>query len=155
MTLYVERVVQRKCSRMIEVLSGTHGWVADPWDYNSLRFLQFQAGGEGLLLYGYGQSIYAKIVCGWEVTTAGLLALSYRKSPPYQRFQGFTPGTGSLGKEVAYTLLEGEIAGTESIVGLPYKFFWTLELDQSPWPEGLELPYGTPQTFYGYTAGEK
>ena len=47
-------------------------------------------------------------------------------------------------------LTEGEVAGVEFIVGLPYRFRWTLELSDPPWPPELPLPHEVPRVFYGH-----
>jgi hypothetical protein len=72
------------------------------------------------------------------------------ESPPYQLFKGFTPDADNQGKELDYKLIEGDVTGVESIVACPYKFLWTLELSEPPWPQGLRLPYTIPHVFYGH-----
>ena len=69
-----------------QVIFTSHGWVATPWDYSSLRWLRLPADGHGELTYGYGQSIYAKIRCEWEIVSSGLMRLTYIDSPPHQHF---------------------------------------------------------------------
>jgi type II secretion system (T2SS) protein E len=98
----------------------------------------FSADMSGRLTYGYGQTIYAIILCRWDLPTAGLLRLTYLESPPYQHFQGFTPDADNQVKEVSYSLTEGDVTGIESIVGWPYKYRWTLELTAAPWPDTVE-----------------
>ena len=49
-----------------------------------------------------------------------------------------------------YRLAASEVDGVDNIVAIPYRYLWTLELSDSPWPVGLELPYEIPSTFYGH-----
>ena len=66
-----------------EVIRGGRGvWSATPWNYSSARFMMLQADGTGRLIYGYGQTIYAIILCRWEAPSPGLLQLTYLESPP-------------------------------------------------------------------------
>ena len=41
---------------------------ATPWNYSSLRFFRLTETGAGDLIYGYRQTIYAHILCRWEVS---------------------------------------------------------------------------------------
>jgi hypothetical protein len=134
-----------------KVLIGGRGyWSATPGNYSSLRFLRFAEDGTGDATYGYGQTIYALIKCQWELPAPGRLRLTYLDSPPYQLFKGFTPDDSNRIKELASVLTEGEVSGVESIVVQPYRFLWTLELSDSPWPAGLALPHTIPRVFYGH-----
>ncbi len=132
------------------VLITSHAWSATPWIYSSLRFLQFSADGDGELVYGYGQTIYARILCGWTLFRPGRIRFTYRDSPPYQYFKGFGPDFGNSTKEVDYNLINGEVHGIESIVCRSYQFRWTLELSESPYPETIQYPYEPPRVFYGH-----
>lgn len=133
------------------LLSGGRGaWSATPWNYSGLRWLRFARDGTGDMTYGYGQTIYAIIKCLWEIPAAGRLRLTYLESPGYQRFQGFSSAEDSRVRELRYSLTEGDVTGTESIIAQPYKFLWTLELSEAPWPSILQLPYEVPRVFYGY-----
>jgi hypothetical protein len=133
-----------------KVLVGGRGyWSATPATYSSLRFLRFAEDGTGDATYGFGQTIYAVIKFQWELSAPGRLRLTYLDSPPYQLFKGFTPESNRL-KELDYALTEGEVSGVESIVAQPYRFLWTLELSDSPWPVGLELPHKIPRVFHGH-----
>jgi hypothetical protein len=130
--------------------NGRGVWSATPWNYSSLRSLWLSEGGSGELIYGYGQTIYARIHCRWEVVSPGRLRLTYSDSPPYQRFQGYTPPDDKRVRELDFVLTEGEISGMESIVAQPYRFRWTLELSEPPWPTELQLPYEVPRVFFGH-----
>jgi hypothetical protein len=133
------------------VLAGGRGvWSATPWNYSSLRSLWLSEGGSGELIYGYGQTIYARINCLWEVVSPGRLRLTYRDSPAYQRFRGYTPPDGQRVRELDFVLTAGEVSGMESIVARPYRFRWTLELSEPPWPPELQLPHEVPRMFYGH-----
>jgi hypothetical protein len=134
----------------VEILSSSHSWRATPWNYSSLRSLMLRTEGNSQLIYGYGQTIYALILCQWEVPEAGSLRLTYLQSPPYQFFKGFTPDDTNRVKELRYTLTEEEFAGVESIVARPFLFRYKLELSAPPWPDGLQFPYEVPTVFYGH-----
>src|SRR5262249_2435439 len=120
-----------------EVIRGGGGvWSATPWNYSSARFLMLQADGTGRLIYGYGQTIYAIILCCWEVPSAGSLRLTYLESPDNGlRFKGFSPA-GRAVRELRYTLTSGRVSGEDDIVGLTYTYLWTMELSEPPWPPG-------------------
>lgn len=133
------------------VLAGGRGvWTATPWNYSSTRFLWLHEGGAGDLIYGYGQTIYAYIKCRWEVVSPGRLRLTYLDSPPYQLFRGYTPQDGNRVREFDYKLVAGEVTGVENIVGRPFRFGWTLELSETPWPLDLKLPHEVPRVFFGH-----
>ena len=129
---------------------GRGGWAATPWDYSSMRHLWLSADGSGELVYGYGQTFYARINCRWEVESPGRLRLSYLPSPAFQAFRGYTPAGDEPSRVLDFVLTAGEVSGVESISGQPYRFLWTLELSEPPWPPELRLPYKVPRVFYGY-----
>jgi hypothetical protein len=133
-----ETIIDENMAPDARVLVVSGSWIATPWDYSSLRYLRFSADMSGMVTYGYGQTIYAKIMCRWDLPAAGLLRLTYLESAPYQHFQGFTPDADNQVKELSYTLTEDDVTGIESIVGWPYKYRWTLELTASPWPNRVE-----------------
>jgi hypothetical protein len=139
----------RDVSADVAVLTAS-GWKATPSNYSSMRVLRFVPDGSGTLTYGYGQTNYAIIKCLWTIPRAGTLELTYLESPPYQYFKGFLPDHGNRGKELGYTLTEGEVEGIVSIVALPFKYAWTLELSASPYPDGLHFPYSVPLVFHGH-----
>ena len=137
------------------LIGGRGAWSATPWNYSSLRVLEFREDGSGRLTYGYGQTIYAIIQCRWEVPSPGLLRLTYLESPAYQRFQGFVPDPDQSVRDLGYSLMKGEVSGVESIVGFPYRFLWTLELSEPPWPSSLKLPQEVPRVFHGHRQSDK
>jgi hypothetical protein len=133
------------------VLAGGRGVrSATPWNYSSLRSLWLSEGGSGELIYGFGQTIYARIRCRWGVVSPGRLRLTYLQSPPYQRFGGYTPPDDRRVRELDFVLTAGEVSGVEGIVAQPYRFRWTLELSEPPWPPELQLPYEVPRVFFGH-----
>jgi hypothetical protein len=116
-----------------------------------MRDLWLSADGSGELFYGYGQTFYAVINCRWEVESPGRLRLSYLESPAKQAFRGYTPAEDKQYRVLDFTLTAGEVSGVESISGQPYRFRWTLELSEPPWPPELQLPYKVPRVFYGHS----
>jgi hypothetical protein len=134
-----------------EVIRGGRGvWAATPWNYSSARFMMLQADGTGRLIYGYGQTIYAHILCRWEVPSTGTLRLTYLESPSDGlRFLGFSP-EGEAVSELRYTLTPGQVSGEDDIVGHRYTYLWAMELSEPPWPPGLQLPHELPRKFFGH-----
>ncbi len=133
------------------VLAGDPGvWSATPWDYSSLRSLWLSKDGSGELIYGYGQTIYARINCQWKVVSPGRLRLTYSDSPPRGHFEGYNPPDDKRVREIDFVLTQGEVSGVESVVAQPYRFGWSLELSEPPWPSELQLPYEVPRVFYGH-----
>ena len=138
------------------LLIGDRGiWSATPWNYSSLRCLEFREDGSGKLIYGYGQTIYAVIQCRWEIPSPGSLSLTYLDSRAYQFFKVFTPGPQQNVRELGYRLLEGGVAGIEDVVARPFRFRLTLELSEPPWPSSLKLPYEVPRIYYGHCQSDK
>ncbi len=133
-----------------EVLTGCGGWSATPDNYSSLRSLQLAADRSGRVLYGYGQTIHALINLRFQVAEPDLLELEYLESPPYQRFSGFRPEDANRRKALRFKLVEGAFTFVEDITGQGRRFLWRLELDGSPYPEGMSFPFGVPTTFYGH-----
>ncbi len=125
-------------------------WLATPWNYSSLRSLWLRPDGNGQLIYGYGQTFYAHILCRWQIPASGVLRLHYLESPAFgHRFTGYTPGPDSI-RELQYTLTPGDVAGSDDIVARPFRFLWTLKLSEQPWPLEVQLPYEVPRIFYGH-----
>ena len=115
-----------------------------------MRYMQFADDGSGLLVYGYGQMIYAKINIRYTVTAENQLEIHYRDSPPFQRFAGFTPESDAAMKTLQYTLTENPVVHREDVTGADFSFKWLLTLDRFPFPDTLTFPYDTPLEFYGY-----
>jgi len=134
----------------MEILTGTHSWSSTPHDYSSLRFLTFKPDGSGVALYGYGQTIYAKVDFEFELAGGSVLHLKYLDSPAYAAFKGFVPMPDNAEKLLQYTLAPGEYRGVESVVAQSFICDWLLTLSDSPWPAGMTFPYQVPTSFYGY-----
>jgi hypothetical protein len=128
-----------------EILVSDRGvWSATPWIYSSCRFLHFE-NDQVELVYGYGQTIYSKILAHWTVLSCDRLRLAYLDSPPLLRFPGYTPSTESV-RELKYTLKHEDFSGVESTVSQPFSFKWILELSTDPWPLDITFPHD----FYGH-----
>jgi len=137
-----------------EILTGTRSWRATPHDYSSLRALTFKPDGRGEALYGYGQTIYAKVGFEFELSGGSVLRLKYLSSPAYAAFPGFAPSPDSAEKATPFTLVRGKYHGVESVVAQPYSYRWLLTLGDSPWPAGMTFPYEVPTSFYGFRHDE-
>ncbi len=129
-------------------------WSATPHDYSSLRYLKFEQDGRGQAVYGYGQTLYAKIHFAFELTDDPALRLRYAASPAAKGFPAFEPSPEAAGKLIPYTLVRGEYRGVESIVAWPFVCEWLLTLADFPWPAGMTFPRGMPTQFYGYRRNE-
>ena len=138
----------------LEVLTGSRSWSATPHDYSSLRFLTFEPDGRGEALYGYGQTIYAKVGFEFELSGGPVVRLKYLPSPPFAAFRGFKPSPDTAEKLIPYTLVRGEYRGIESVVAWPFVCEWLLTLAHSPWPAGMTFPYDVPTSYYGYRHDE-
>jgi hypothetical protein len=124
-------------------------WKATPDDYSSIRVFQFQADGAGELTYAYGQTIYAVVPCIWELPEAGRIRLTYSAPTAGRLAAGFVFEPGGRIRELGYKITRGSVSGIESVVARPYKYDLTLEFAESPWPAGMDVPYGVPKVFYG------
>lgn len=138
----------------LEILTGVRAWSATPHDYSSLRFLKFNPDGMGEAIYGYGQTIYAKVGFEFELSGDSVLRLKYLPSPAYAAFPGFEPSPQNATKATPYTLVHGDYSGVESVVARPFTFRWRLTLEDSPWPVGMTFPYEVPTIFYGFREDE-
>jgi len=137
-----------------EILTSLRGmWVATPWDYSSSRWIRFKGQEISDCCYGYGQTIYALIRFEFEITKEQTLKITYLESPAISEesyFQGFKPSSNNQFKEIKFQLKEEIFTGTKNITGREFKYFWKLQLSDSPFPEELIFPYETPLTFYGH-----
>lgn len=133
-----------------EILVGSRSWSATPWNYSSMRYIQFAEDGSGLLVYGYGQTIYAKIDIRYTLKPNRQISLQYLDSPPFQRFGGFTPDNQSGAKTLRYTLSENPVTTMENVTGAGSSFKWLLTFDEFPFPATLTFPHEMPLEFYGY-----
>jgi len=144
----------------LDILTTTRSWVATPWDYNSCIYLRFRADGSGDMVLGYGQAIIAKIKFGFSLNTPNELALMYQDFQGDRRVKIVPCSISQKSKAVHYSLKEGEIAGEAPNSG-PFKYYWTLSLDNSPFPEELRVPEISPigdvwhlREYYGHNANE-
>ena len=131
-------------------LVGSRSWSATPWDYSSMVYFQWHEDGTGILLYGYGQTIYAKLNFKFEVLTGGRIQIDYLDSPSLGRFAGFSPTDSTATKILEYSLTQERAIFTESVTGSEFSFDWLLRFDHSPFPSELIFPYKIPDDYYGY-----
>ena len=136
------------------ILAGTRAWSATPHNYSSMRFLTFNSHGHGEAVYGYGQTIYAKVGFEFELSGGSVLRLKYLPSPAYAAFRGFEPSPDNAEKLAPYTLVRGEYRGVVSVVAQPFFYRWLLTLGDSPWPAEMTFPYEVPTSFYGFRHDE-
>jgi hypothetical protein len=140
----------RSLAAEIDILIGSHSWSATPDNYSSLRSVMLGRDGKGTVLYGYGQTIYAKIDCWFAVPEAGRIRFEYLPTPQLQRRPPFEPTEANRVKEIGFTLSEGERVCREDVTGFIWRLSWTLEFAEPPYPDGLTFPYSVPTVFYGY-----
>jgi hypothetical protein len=145
-----ESAVNQSAETEIEVLTGSPSWSATPDNYSSLRYVSFERDGTGMLVYGYGQTIYARIDCRFEFPEAGRIRFEYLGTPQPQRRPPFQPTEANRFKDVGFSLAEGEKVFREDVTGFIFRFSWTLEFTAPPYPDGLSLPYQVPTVFHGY-----
>jgi hypothetical protein len=124
-------------------------WIATPADYASSRWLRFGADGTGEAVFGYGQTIYAKVLLAFEVPTAGTLAVTYLPSPAFGRMPAFAPAVGSGARLITYTLGGTTYSGSVSVIARPFRSQWLLTFAESPWPIDMSFPRPVPLEFYG------
>lgn len=122
-----------------DILTTTRSWAATPWIYNSCVFLRFRADDSGDMVFGYGQTVFAKVNFRFSLNTSNELTLKSQDSPAYFYAKSFKPSESRKSKTVYYSLKEGEITG-EATNGGPFKYYWTLSLDKTPFPDELTLP---------------
>ena len=132
-----------------DVLTSSRVWESTPHDYSSMRYLQFQSDGNGLAMYGYGQTIYAEIAFRFSIAD-DTLNLIYLNSEPYQHFLGFTPTDQTRCKTLLFKLTEGDYTFKMTVVRLKYRFSTKLSLSASPYPDGIDFPYSVPTDFFGF-----
>ena len=123
-----------------DILTTTRSWVATPWDYNSCVALRFREDSSGDMMFGYGQTVFAKINFRFSLNTSNDLTFVYQDSPAYFYVKSLTPSGSRKSKTVHYSLEEGEITGEAANSG-PFKYYWTLSLGKTPFPDELTLPH--------------
>lgn len=133
----------------LDTLIRSQSWSATPDNYSSMRYLQFSQDNSGIAIYGYGQTIYAKINFSFSIS-GEQLTLHYEQSDPFQRFPGFTPGDSNARKLLSFSLDQSEFVFGEDVTEARFKFSVKLILSDSPFPAGLEFPYSVPTEYYGF-----
>jgi hypothetical protein len=133
----------------LKLLTGSN-WVATPGDYSSSRWLRFAADGSGQATFGYGQTIYAKVLFGYALAAGPTVQLTYLPSSAFGSFQGFEPIAGEPVRSIRYTLAAVNYSGVESVTGFSFVCGWLLTLAESPWPLGMSFPRPIPTEFYGH-----
>jgi hypothetical protein len=137
-----------------DILTTTHSWVALPWDYNSCIGLRFRADGSGDMVFGSLQMVHAVINFKFSLQTTHELILIYQDSPGDGLVKPFTPNESGKSKTIQYSLKEGEIAGVTANLGA-FKYYWTLGLDKSPFPEEVMVgQVRRPRDYYGHHVNE-
>jgi hypothetical protein len=137
-----------------DILTTTRAWAAVPWDFNSCIGLRFRADGSGDMVFARLQIVRAKINFGFSLRTPNELTLIYQPSPGDRVVKPFIPSESGMSKAIQYSLKEGEITGVTANVG-PFKFYWTLTLDNSPFPDEVMLGVvHQPREYYGHNVNE-
>ena len=139
-----------------DVLTTTRAWVAVPWDYNSCIGLRFRADGSGDMVFTRIQIVRAAINLSFLLQEPNELTLIYRASQSHLVAESFASNRRftSKSKAIQYSLEESETTGVTANVG-PFKFYWILTLDKSPFPDEVELGVNQlPLQFYGHNANE-
>lgn len=158
-----------------DILTSTRAWVAVPWDFNSCIGLRFRSDGSGDMVFARLQILRAEIRFRFSLQASNELTLIYHhdaiawkilpaSAPRFprlaQRFptiQAAAPSTlkeGGKPKAIQYSLKEGEITG-ETPNLRPFKFYWTLSFEKSPFPDEVQLGVvEQPREFYGHNANE-
>ena len=131
------------------ILIRSLSWAATPDNYSSMRYLQFKQEGTGIAMYGYGQTIYAKINFNFSITDDQLL-FDYQQSDPTQRSGRFDPTGSNARKQIGFSVEQGEFIFGEDITSARFRFTSKLTLSDSPYPAGLEFPYSVPTEFFGF-----
>jgi hypothetical protein len=134
-----------------DILTTTRSWVADPWDYSSAIGLQFRADGSGDIVFARIQIVRAEIKFRFSLQSPNELTLIYHDVIAWKPF---TLNESGKSKAVQYSLKEGEITGVTANLG-PFKFYWTLSLEKSPFPDEVKLGVvEQPRQFYGHNVNE-
>src|SRR3954447_24240331 len=100
--------MSRSVAAEIDILTASHAWSATPDNYSSLRSVMLDRGGTGTVLYGYGQTIYARIDCRFEVPEPGRIRFESPPTTQPQRRPPFEPTEANRQKEIGFTLTEGD-----------------------------------------------
>jgi hypothetical protein len=134
-----------------EILTTTRAWVAVPWDFNSCIGLRFRADGSGDMVFARLQIVRAEIKFRFSLQIPNELALIYHDAIVWKPFE---LKEGGKSKVVQYSLKEAETTGVTANIG-PFKFYWTLSLEKSPFPDEVKLGVvEQPLQFYGHNVNE-
>jgi hypothetical protein len=133
----------------IDLLTGSN-WVATPSDYSSSRWLRFGTDSRGEAVFGYGQTIYAKVLFAFELAKGSNIQISYLASPAFGAFRGFEPNLETAARSIGYTLKHVNHSGVQLVTGRPFVCAWLLTVSESPWPPSMSFPRPVPTEFYGY-----
>jgi hypothetical protein len=134
-----------------DILTATRAWVAVPWDYNSCIGLRFWADGSGDMVFERLQVVRAEIKFRFSLQTPSELTLIYHDVIAWKPC---TLNETSKSKVVQYSLKEGNVTGVTANRG-PFKFYWTLSLEKSPFPDEVKLGVvEQPRQFYGHNENE-
>jgi hypothetical protein len=134
-----------------DILTTTRAWVAAPWDFNSCIGLRFRADGSGDMVFDRLQILRAEIKFRFSLQAPHELTLIYHDAITWKPF---TLKESDKSKAVQYSLKEGEITGVTANRG-PFKFYWTLNLEKSPFPDEVQLGVvEQPCQCYGHNVNE-
>lgn len=134
-----------------DILTTTRAWVAVPWDYNSCIGLRFRPDGSADMVFSRLQITRAEIKFMFSLQPSNQLKLIYQELITWKPF---TPSENGKSKAIHYSLKEGAITGVTANTG-PFKFCWTLSLDESPFPDELQLGVAQhPHEYYGHNENE-
>ena len=150
----------------IDILTGSRGWSANPHDYNLINSLSFRSDGSGELVLGYGQSILAVVRYRFEVSTPGLMRLTFVDAVSNELlFKGGQLGRqlveaeGRVTRELKYVLRSGDFRGQMNMGSehgpFTYHFRAAVTFDGPPYSEVTLLRFGhrpgvSDYTYYGY-----
>lgn len=134
-----------------DILTTTRAWVAVPWDFNSCIGLRFRTDGSGDTVFARLQIVRAEIKFRFSLQTPNELTLIYHDAIGWKPF---TLNESGKPRAVQYSLKEGEITGVTANLG-PFKFNWTLSLEESPFPDEVKLGVvEPPRQFHGHNVNK-
>ena len=139
-----------------DILTTTRAWVAVPGDFDSCIGVRFRADGSGDMVFARLQVLRAEINFRFTLQKPYELILLYQASPSDRVAKSFASNQlfKSKSKAIQYSLEESETTGVTANVG-PFKFYWILTLDKSPFLDEVELGVNQlPLQFYGHNANE-
>lgn len=132
-----------------EKLVGSRAWSGKPESYSSMIYFTIADNGEGKLICGFGQTIYADLKCQFDTHPNNVLSLKFFDSSRGWRGKQWSP-SGSDTKNVNMELTKGEFRFHQDFNKTGDLYVWKLELSEQPFPDELEFPYPIPTEYYGY-----